>query len=148
MLTVDFLKKHNDACSEGQTFARQFPTMAEAWDACPRVDWMLWALREHGVPLDQKVSVSLACWCVRNTPLGDGRTTWDLLTDERSRNAIVVTERYMKGEASREDVETACDAAYAACDAADAAHAAACAARAAQKVQADHLRTLIENPFK
>ena len=55
------------------------------------------------------------CWCVRNTKLADGRTTWDLLTDIRSRNAVEVAERFAVGGATREELAAACDAA---CDAA------------------------------
>ena len=48
-----------------------------------------------------------ACWCVRHTPLADGRTTWDLLTDKRSRVAIETAERYAKGEVTKRDLNAA-----------------------------------------
>ena len=56
-----------------------------------------------------------ACHCVRKTPIGDGRTVWDLLTDERSRKAVEVSERFARGEATREelrDARTAAQSAY------------------------------------
>ena len=67
-----------------------------------------------------------ACWCARQV--------WDLLPDERSRNAVEVAERYANGEATNEELSAARDAARdaawaAARDAArDAARAAAWAA--------------------
>ncbi|MDI6886715.1 MAG: hypothetical protein QMD22_10345 [archaeon] len=54
-----------------------------------------------------------ACWCIRNTPLADGRKVWDLLTDERSRKAVEITERYVNGEATREELFAAQEAAWA-----------------------------------
>ena len=71
-----------------------------------------------------------ACWCVRNTPLRGGKMTWDLLNDQRCKDAVEVAERYAKGEATKEELVAASDAAYAA--ASDAAWA---AARAAQTEQ-------------
>ncbi len=61
-----------------------------------------------------------ACWCVRQV--------WDLLTDERSRNAVEVSEKFARGEATSEELAAARDAAWC---------AAWCAARdAARDVQA------------
>jgi hypothetical protein len=78
-----------------------------------------------------------ACWTVRNTPLGDGRMVWDLLTDKRSQTAIEVAELYADGLATDDELDAAADAAayaaraaYGAYTAADAAAAAADAAAA------------------
>lgn len=45
-----------------------------------------------------------ACWCAANTPLDDGRVTWDLLADKRSRNAILVAIAFANGEATTEEL--------------------------------------------
>jgi hypothetical protein len=127
---------------------------------------MLWLLTEIGHQ-DDKTYRLYACWCVRNTPLADGRKVWDLLTDKRSRNAVEVSERYAVGEATKEEMDAAWaaawdadgDAAWAAAGAAardaawDAAWAAArdaagdaawaAAGDAARAFQADHLREVI-----
>ena len=59
-----------------------------------------------------------ACWCVRQI--------WDSLIDERSKNALIVAEKYANGEATEDELAAARDAAW------DAASAAAwAAARAA-----------------
>ena len=47
-----------------------------------------------------------ACWCVRNTPLENDKTTWDLLTD-KSRDAVRVAEKYARGEATDEELAAA-----------------------------------------
>jgi hypothetical protein len=63
-----------------------------------------------------------ACWCVRKI--------WHLLTDERSRNAVVVAEKYANGDATQEELAAAWDAAGAAAGAARAAAWAAAGAAA------------------
>jgi hypothetical protein len=54
-----------------------------------------------------------ACWCLRNTPLADGRRVWALLTDI-TREAVEVSERYARGEANEKELEAARAAAGAA----------------------------------
>jgi hypothetical protein len=86
--------------------------MADAWDRCHRADWMLW-LDDALALLTDRERRLIACRCVRETPLSDGRKVWDLLTDERSRQAVAVAERYAVGEATDEQLAAAYAAATA-----------------------------------
>ena len=61
-------------------------------------------------------AILAACKAVRETPVGDGRTVWDLLADE-SRRAVAVAERYMIGEATDKEMTAARAAAEAVYDA-------------------------------
>ena len=159
------------ACEDGRDWAVTQPTMVDVWDKCPRVDWLLWIVDKLDQRPDDRTLRLFAVWCARNTPLGDGRKTGDLLTDPRSLAALEVAERYAHGKASREELVSARDAAWdAARDAAgyaagsaawaaagsardaaarDAARDAAWAAArdAAGAAQAAHIRTLVPNPF-
>jgi len=121
------LLKRLGACDKAREWAKTVPSLKDAWATCPRADWMIWALWEIGYADDRKYRL-YACACVRGTPLADGRTLWYLLTDERSRTAIEVTERFARGEATEAERQTAAAAAYAA--AADIAPASAYAASA------------------
>jgi len=68
----------------------------------------LWAL-QVAIPIEEadKLLRLFCCWCVWNAPLPDGRTVWDLLTDERSRKAVEVAERYARGKATKEELDKA-----------------------------------------
>jgi hypothetical protein len=125
-----------DACTDGASWAKSKKTLREVWETCERSDWMIWTLRRIGFKDDRKYRL-YACACVRGTPLADGRTLWDLLADQRSRNAVEVAERYADGKASEEELQEARNAAYAADAAADAAYAAAAAAAAYAAYAAD-----------
>lgn len=129
---IDLLAKH-DACSDGVAWIKQsgVKTPAEAWEKCQKPDWMLWALEQAEI-LDERLLRKFMCWCVRNTPLGDGRKTWGLLTDERSRKAVEVAEAFAEGKATQEELSAAESAAWS----------------AARSAQADALRSFIGNPFK
>jgi hypothetical protein len=138
MKTKEFLKKH-DACTGGAKWALSISEdMVDVWDAMieqGKHDWLIWTATRPGVFPDT-VLRKLACRFIRETHLHDGRTVWDLLTDERSRKAVEVAEAYADGNATGGELQAAYDAAYdaahaVACAAADAAYAAACAARAA-----------------
>ena len=127
----DFCDKHN-ACANGRAFAIKSPTMADVWDHCSHLDWMLWILARLDKHLDDKTARLFACWCVRETPLADGRKVLDLLTDARSRNAVVVAERFANGEATPDELATAESAAWS----------------AAESAQAQWLRTNCKPEFK
>ena len=75
------------------------------------------------------------CWCIRNTSIGNGRTVWDLLADERSRKAVEIAEAFAVGKATKEQLPAARAAAWAAAGAAAGA-AAMDAARAAARYAA------------
>ena len=136
MKTKDFLKEHN-ACIAGAKWALSISgDMADVWDAMikqDRHDWLIWTATRPGV-FSVSILRKLACRFVRETPLTDGRKVWDLLTDERSRKAVEVAERYADGKATDGELQAAraaARAAYAAYVARAAAYAAYAAAYAA-----------------
>ena len=124
-----FLESLNP-CKKGMAEMSKAETLQHAWLTCQRSDWMLWALRNIGYT-DERTLRLYACACVRGTPLADGRTVWDLLTDARSKTAVEVAERFARGDATGQERHAAAAvfaAAYAAYVAADAAAGAAYAA--------------------
>lgn len=145
----------NYACEEATLWAANYDSLEKAGDACERSDWMIWALRTIGYS-DKMIVVKIACWCARETPIDDARKNWDLLKDERSRNAVELAERYANGgavslgdlrearDAAAADAATYADAAYAAA----ATYAADAARMRAKRSQADMLRDVVGNPFK
>lgn len=131
-------------CKEGRDWAlANCRDMADVWDKA-KPEWLIWLATRPGV-LDDRTLRLFACWCVRNTPLGDGRVVWDLLDDPRSRNAVEVAERYADGKATEIELQAAAAAAGAAWVAARVAARAAWAA--GEAAQANYLRT-IPNPWR
>ena len=65
---------------------------------------------------DARTARLFACWCIRNTPLKNGGTVWDLLTDDRSKNAVKIAEEFANGKATKEELAAARDAAEAAAE--------------------------------
>jgi hypothetical protein len=84
--------------------------LATAWAECPEPAWMIWLLDERSV--DPNRMRMLSCRQVRETPLHDGRTVWDMLTDPRSRTVVYVAERYARGDATDKELTDADDAAW------------------------------------
>ena len=122
-----------EACPEGAAFARQYQTMQEVWANCTNPGWMFWIL-ERTRPLDGITQRRLACAFVRQPEV------WKLLTDERSRNAVEVTEKFCDGQATSDELAYAANAAnvaYAAANAANVAYAAANAAANAANAAAN-----------
>ena len=125
--------KLNEACGEAMGWHNDRDLHA-TWHECERGDWLAWLLAELKLPTNQLRLI--ACAIVRRTPLSDGRTVWDLLTDERSRHAVEVAERYANGQATDEELAAAWYAAWAADAARVAATKAAVAARDADAARA------------
>ncbi len=63
----------------------------------------IWAATSKGI-LDDRTLRLFACKCVREV--------WHLLTDERSRKAVEVAERYAEGKATDDELAAAWDAAW------------------------------------
>jgi len=127
-----FLDKHI-ACLDGRDWALASgaSTCAEIWVRSDlRPAWRVWMATRLGV-LDHRTLVRFAVFCARQS--------WENLTDDRSKNAILLTEKWLAGEASLDEVAfialVAGDAAAYASDAARAASA-AYAARAASVARA------------
>lgn len=122
-------------------FRKQHATFQEAWNNCPRGDWMLWIAKKLNVDLKPLTLAKVRC----------ASTVRHLMKDPRSTNALDVALRFANGEATREELNAAAaDAAYAAADAANAAYAAADAADARresrqqnQKATADICREVL-----
>jgi len=124
-----FLKK-NDSCQAGCEWALSTgaTSCAEIWARSDlRLEWRVWMATRPGV-LDHKTLVRFAVFCARQI--------WDKLKDERSKNAILIIEKWLAGEATLAEVKVAAYAAYAAAGAADAARAAYAADAAAYAADA------------
>jgi len=113
--------RNKDACDTGMVFARKHPTPQAAWDACERGDWLLWWLgKTMGSPWSDSRRHFAGC-CAEIAALAP------VCPDEYElarQWAIDALSRWSRGEAEREEVEAAANAAYAADAAAYAANAA------------------------
>lgn len=94
-----FCKKYG-ACEDGKQWAlANCKNMADVWQKA-KPDWLVWVATREGVLTDKELRL-FAVWCCRQI--------WHLMTDERSRNAVEVAERFANGKATREELF---DAAY------------------------------------
>ena len=107
---IAWLREH-DACAEAIAWSEARADFAACYRDCANPEWLLWLL-DHAGLLDDRRARLYGCWCVRYTPLADGRVVWDLLTDERSRAAVEVAERYAVGEANDDELDAARYAAW------------------------------------
>lgn len=91
-----------DACEDAIIWALGYDSLAAAWAACVRGDWMLWlAGRMSGEPdsTDRKRLVACACACAR--------LSLPHTSDPRVLACIETTERWTRAEASIDDVRAA-----------------------------------------
>ncbi len=133
-------------CEDAIEYRKQFKTFKEAWEACPRGDWMLWLAAK--LKIDNRLLTLAKGRCAE--------TVKHLMTDERSVRAVEAAIAYGKNEISAEELRVAADAdayaadayaAYAAdayaADAPDAAAYAAAAREENRKRTADICRELL-----
>src|SRR5262245_27288507 len=113
------------ACSKGR------PMTEAEWLACEDTTNMLTFLKRRGTQRKLRL-FSLAC-C---------RRIWHLITDDRSRHGVTVAERFVDGQATSEELQTAEEVARAAwlCNAADDG-ALACLQVCANPVSRHHVST-------
>jgi len=101
---VDFCHTHY-ACADGRDWAlNSCDSMHEVWLKA-RPDWVVWVATRQGVLPERDLRL-FACWCARQV--------WHLLTDERSKNAVIVAEKYAVGEATTDELKAACAETWAA----------------------------------
>lgn len=79
--------------------AKQCDDFRKWWGGCADGEQMLAELEKIEYDNRQELRL-LACWIIRVTRVDEDRTVWDLLSDERSRIAINIAERYANGGAS------------------------------------------------
>ena len=121
MTIEEFCARHR-ACREGREWAlANCQSMREVWDTA-KPDDLIWVASRPGV-LDER---DLRLLLVRRA-----RSAEHLLTDQRSRHAIAVGERFALGNANAEELAAARVAAWAAAATAEAAWATAADAAAA-----------------
>jgi len=123
MLTITEFCDRHDACEEGRAWALEnCKDMQQVWDTI-KPEWLVWTATRDGVLTDKEQRL-FAVFCARQVE--------HLLTDQRSRDAIDVADRFARGLATDSELAAARDAAWAAAwasamGARDAAWAAACA---------------------
>ena len=119
MKPIELARKLN-SCNDAAEFVSQYETIEEAWAACPRGDWMLWAAAKL---IDRRLLVGVLGKCAR--------TVQHLMKDPRNIAALDACDKYAAGEISEKDLGAAAAHAAHAAYAAHAAHAAYAAAYAA-----------------
>lgn len=112
-------------CFEALEFRKGYATFEEAWNYCPRGDWMLWLAEK--LQVDRRLLVLTGGHCAN--------TVRHLMGDERSTKGVDACIAYGEGRIGEDELDAAMDAAmdaawaaYAAFNAADAAAYAAYAA--------------------
>jgi hypothetical protein len=125
------------ACQEAKDWVKdnKIKSLWEAIEKCNRSDWQEWLLYKTVPHADEYPLRNYGIRCIYETPLHDGRKVFDLLTDDRSINAVIVSEYFANGTATDEDLSAASAAAWSAASAASAAAWAAASAAAESAVE-------------
>jgi hypothetical protein len=81
-------------CEDGLIFYDNYDSFEDAWNACARGDWMLWIAAR--LKVDYRILILAKSRCAR--------TVIHLMEDERSINAVDVSEQYGLGKATKEEL--------------------------------------------
>lgn len=136
---------HLAPCSKARKYLDSQNTWEEAWNNCPRTDWLLWLIGKDTSIKRERIVV---CACAI------ARTVLKFVKEGELRPlaAIETAERWTKGEATLEDIRKARNGAAVAAHAAaadvayaDAAAAAAAAADVAYAAAAARANAQLEN---
>jgi predicted RNase H-like HicB family nuclease len=87
-------------------------TWVEAWNKCYRYDWMLELIETGIITVDDNKLRRFACRCVIETPIGDDRTTYNLLQDDRLINAVETAYHYSNGGETMDELMKANEEAW------------------------------------
>jgi vacuolar-type H+-ATPase subunit D/Vma8 len=101
-----------DICKPPLDFYDNYDSFEDAWNACPRGDWMLWIA--HKLKVDHRILTLAKSRCAR--------TVIHLMKDKRSINAVEISELYGLGKATEEELHKAYQAASSASSSATAAY--------------------------
>jgi len=97
-----------DACAEARAWAKTQPDLQTAWTNCQRSDWMLWLLSRTGVDRDDPRLRLMAC------DFAEAVLYLVPPNEDRPKQAIAIARKFAIGEATREELSAASDAAWAA----------------------------------
>jgi len=103
MKELEIIKKWNP-CKEGSTFLQSCETFKQAWDTCPRGDWMLWVSEKLNVNIKLLTTAKALC----------ANTVRHLMRDKRSVAAIDAAILFGRGLINSEELKPAAAAAAAA----------------------------------
>ena len=112
-----YLEKLNElgACREAVEWSGNYAASQEAWEACENGAWMLWLVKRTMLGTDaalRKLTLTKARWA---------KLVLHLMKDDRSKNAVLVAEKFGMGMATLDELDAAAAAYAAACAAAYAA---------------------------
>ncbi len=105
MIAIAEFCDRNRACKNGREWAiTNCSDIADAWQKLP-AGWLIWVATREGVLTDKELRL-FAVFCVRQVE--------HLLADQRSRDVILVAERFANGEATTAELAASQAAANAA----------------------------------
>jgi hypothetical protein len=104
--TEKFSIRRFNPCNDGLTYYKSKSSFEEAWNDCPRGDWMLWIAFKLGV--DDRTLTKAKALCAN--------TVRHLMKDKRNTDALDAALRYAEGKISRKELEEYAGVSYVAVD--------------------------------